>query len=135
MKAKKIAKKTAKKKIVAPPAAPPAPLPSMRPEHFMADTFNVIHCRIALNDGINPDTGDMSGVREQLYQIIGVHGWERTFQVLASCMRLFAEVPTPLPKLSGHVNGILHTMASGLDKDAMNYLRHVDRESTKGHKI
>ena len=102
-------------------------------EAMMADTFNVIHTRICLNDGMST-AGDDSLVREKLFEIIAVRGWESTFRVMASCARLFAEVPSPVPPLSEFSKKTLHGAAQALDAKGME-LRHVDREATKGHKI
>src|ERR1043166_157655 len=44
-------------------------------EAMMAYTFNVIHTRICLNDGMST-AGDDSLVREKLFEIIAVRGWE-----------------------------------------------------------
>lgn len=101
-------------------------------EQMYADTFNVIHARICLNDG--PKDGNDSETREKLFEIIGIRGWESTLRILASCARLFAEVPTPVPPLTKFSNAKMHGAAQALDSWAME-LRHVDREAAKGHKI
>ena len=88
-----------------------------------------------MNDGITENPGDLLEVREKLYEIVGAHGWERTLRVMASCMRLFSEVPTPLPKLSNYTQGMLHGVAAKLDEEAVARMRHVDREAAQGHKI
>jgi len=110
--------------------------PSMMPltnEQMMADTFNVIHARISLNDGLTLNK-DVTETRERLFEIISTRGWESTFKILASCARLFAEVPAPLPNLTKFSKDHLHSAAQALDAKAME-LRFVDREATKGHQI
>lgn len=96
------------------------------------DTFNVIHARIALNDGLTP-LGDPSEVREKIFGIVAKHGWETTMALLASCARLFAEVPSPFPPLSTVTKEFLHQLARDLDARRQP-MRHVDTEATKGHK-
>lgn len=96
-----------------------------------ADTFNVMHCRVALNDGISPHA-DTILAREKLFGVIATLGWERTVQVLASCARLFAEVPVrPLEPLSPVAKEHLHILAQVLDGQGPS-VRQVDREITKG---
>lgn len=97
------------------------------------DTFNAIHCRICLNDGLSPNV-DVTEIREKILGIIATNGWERTLQVLASCARLFAEVPTPLPALPDYIGKALHKFAGNVDAASVE-LRHVDREASKGHEI
>lgn len=110
-----------------------AAMKHLTPDQMMADTFNVIHARICLNDGLST-SGDDTLVREKLFEIIAVRGWESTLRVMASCARLFAEVPSPVPTLTKFSKDALHSTAQALDAKGME-LRHVDREATKGHKI
>lgn len=101
-------------------------------EQMYVDTFNVVHTRISLNDGLSG--GNDTETREKLFEIIGIRGWESTLRILASCARLFAEVPSPLPPLTKFSNAKMHGAAQALDAWAME-LRHVDREASKGSKI
>ena len=92
------------------------------------DAFNVVHARIALADGVAP-VSDPSALREKLFEVVATAGWEQTVVLLASCARLFAEVPSPLPDLSKITKQFLHEFAQSLDARAQP-MRHVDRDAT-----
>ncbi len=95
---------------------------------MQADKFNVIHCRVALGDGLTP-TPDRVFSREKIFQVVAHLGWEETARVVASCARLFAEVKTPQPEISRVNKDNLHAFAVSLDAGAMA-LRSVDWEAT-----
>jgi hypothetical protein len=90
-----------------------------------ADAFNVIHCRICMADGISA-VDDPTQIREKLFEIIATKGWEQSLRVLASCARLFAEVPSPLPRFSDAIRSQLHQLAVNLDTQGA-VMRIVDR--------
>src|SRR5438309_1387208 len=98
---KKAKKKVAEKRVTpvivrgAGRTAPPK-MTAREQTNLMVDTFNVVHARIALNDGISLSQ-DFGLTRERLFEVIGTQGWERTLVILASCARLFVEVPSPVP--------------------------------------
>lgn len=127
---KKVPKKVIKGRVIDPVAEATRVLKSVPSDIQMTmDSFNVVHARIALADGISP-VADPSYSREKLFEIVSTIGWEATMVLLASCARLFAEVPSPLPPLSMVTKEFLHQLAKDLDARGPP-MRHVDRDAAK----
>ena len=100
---------------------------------LQADTFTVIHARIALNDGVSPSF-DATAAREKLFEIISTAGWEGTLVVLASCARLFAQVSSPVPDLRKVTKEFLYQLAHDLEARRQP-MRHVDQDAVRRTRI
>lgn len=92
-----------------------------------AEQFGIVLAKTRL-DGMNRvdiTVGEWDEGREKVVDLVGTYGWEGTMHLMASCLRLWAEVPgiRPVPPT---VKDTCHELAQIVQGAAQNHGHEID---------